>query len=153
MTESCDFYLDECLPHQVADALKIVGFPIESATSMNMIGWQDEDLLPKLVELGLAWITKDKRARRQHLANSDLRHRLPVIWVKGFDREDDPMSPRRFHHLMTNTLGRAEPQIRQASGALWFEAGFNGERPTLYPLNMQGLVRKVQKRNRRAARR
>lgn len=152
MTASCKLYLDECLPHQVADALKLVGFPIECALSMGMIGWQDEDLLPELVRLGLTWITKDEEARRMHLASSELRTKLHAIWVRGFDRKSEPMTLRGFHHLMTNCLHRAEGQIEHARGALWFELYFNGERPTLAPLDRQGVFRRLKRRQRRASR-
>ena len=152
MTGSCHFYLDECLPHQVADALKLVEFPIECADSNGWLGWKDKRLLPELVRCGLTWITKDDDARRRHLASDPLRSQLSVIWVRGFDRRSDPMSPRQFHHLLTNCLDKAEVQVTKAKSALWFEVYFNGAKPTLSPLNRQGVVKRRHKRDKRARR-
>ena len=63
---SAGFYLDECLPHTVAKALRLVKHDIEDPTHSGQKGRSDEDLLAWLQQEERIWITKDASARSAH---------------------------------------------------------------------------------------
>ena len=63
---SAGFYLDECLPHTVAKALRLVKHDIEDPTHSGQKGRSDEDLL--------TWLQQEERnmdyQRRQRQGSS-----------------------------------------------------------------------------------
>ena len=135
------FYLDECLPHVVADALASVGHPITSAHEQQQIWTLDVQLIPWLVQQGYVWITKDDAAPTEH--SSALRQRrLSVVWIRGLDRRRNRIDARELHLILTVKLDQIAEAVRQARGPRWFLLYLgSGNSPVLRPLEVGQPIR------------
>ncbi len=120
------FFLDEGLPAQVGAALALVGHPVETADDHRNRSAKDEDLIPWMAQRGFVWVTKDDAARAAH-AEALRRHRISVVWVRGFDRRKNTISAKELHLMLTVKLAEIESEIAAARGPryylLWLAAG------------------------------
>ena len=146
------FFLDECLPKQVGDALRLVDFPITTADLEGKCGKGDSHLIPWLAADGCVWITKDDEAKRQHL-DQIIKCALSIIWVRGIDRQANKVSPQQLHLMLTNKLLAAKDKLVAAHGPLHFLLYLNGGRPCLEPRDIHGLRQKQKRRQKRLKRR
>ena len=120
------FYLDECLPYQIADALRLVGYPI---TSWKLLfgeeGKKDEHFIPELSKQRLVWITKDDESRLEHQEEIEKYH-ISVVWVRGIQRskkqKDGPTKPRMkdVHRMLVNKLDDIAAEVNKAKGPRYF---------------------------------
>ena len=131
--EEARFYLDECLPLVVAQALRLVGYQITDHRREQKTGWGDEELVPWLAQNGYIWITKDHDAKKAH-ADAIRRNLLSVVWVRGMDRESPDgrrINTRMLHRMLTNRLDKVSDQLRAAQGPRHFELRMGGNNPRL----------------------
>lgn len=115
------FYLDECLPYQVADALRRVGYSITSwHDDSQSRGEKDPQLIPRLGSLGYTWITKDSEARTEH--GSELRAaQISVVWIGGLERKRlQNVSVKDLHRMLTDKLDQIGREIADANGPRYF---------------------------------
>jgi predicted nuclease of predicted toxin-antitoxin system len=111
--------LDECLPATVAEALALVGHPINSVRGLGKSGVGDEELIPWMGRERLIWITKDDAARRQH--GGPLRAaQLSVVWVRGTERSKSGLTLIQLHLLLTNKLPEIVDRVEKSRIPLWF---------------------------------
>ena len=120
---SAGFYLDECLPHTVAKALRLVRHNIEDPTNSGQKGRNDEDLLAWLQQENRIWITKDASARQAHseaIASSG----VSVVWVRGMDRRTAPerlTNPQSLLLMLAGFLNRILSEVNASPTPCHFE--------------------------------
>lgn len=120
------FFLDECLPHGLADVLKTVGYPIISwyEEFKGQQGTKDPWLIPYLGAKGYTWVTKDHETRRKH--ESEIRASgISVVWIRGLERagskpKKNEISIKDLHRMLTDKLDAIEEQIASAKGPRYF---------------------------------
>ena len=140
------FFLDECLPHQVSNALSLVGYPITSALAAGQRGVKDAKLIPYLAENGYTWITKDDEAKRRHL-DDIIKSQISTVWVRGIDRRrKDNITPRQLHLMLTNKLPDIEESLRTARAPRHFCIWLRGKVPAHDELDISSLHRKQVRR-------
>ena len=120
---SAGFYLDECLPHTVAQALRLVRHDIEDPTNTGQKGRSDEDLLTWLQQEDRIWITKDARARYAHreaIASSN----VSIVWIRGMDRSTEPerlTNPQTLLLMLAGFLNRILSEVNDSPTPCYFE--------------------------------
>jgi len=120
------FFLDECLPHQIADILNSIGHPITSwfVEFKGQQGIKDTPLIQYLGAKGYTWITKDDEAKVEH--EKDIRSAgISVVWIRGLEREKgkpkkNKISTRQMHRMLTDKLQKLERNIADSKTALYF---------------------------------
>ena len=122
-----EFYLDACLPRQIAEALRLVEYPIHDCDESNKRDVKDEKLIPWLGELRYVWITRDDAAKKAHapaLAASN----VPTIWVRGIDRQKKTirMHDVEFAAAVSLTLGASAGILRGVLSEETLHFGDNG---------------------------
>ena len=149
------FYLDECLPYAVAEALRMVGYEITDHRREQMTGWADELLIPWLGENGYVWITKDHDAKKVH-SDQIRRSLLNVVWIKGADRgtrSNQRMNTKMLHRMLTNRLDDIASKIAEALGPRHFVLSVNGDRVRLERVQEDSIRVGARLRTTRQARR
>ena len=120
---SAGFYLDECLPHTVAQALRLVSHDIEDPTNTGLKGRSDEDLLTWLQQENRIWITKDARARfahREAIASSN----VSIVWIRGLDRKatlGSSTNPQTLLLMLAGFLNRILSEVSTSPTPCYFE--------------------------------
>jgi hypothetical protein len=153
LPEDIRFFLDEGLPEQVANALRMVGYPIDGPIAVNKRGVKDKLLIPWMAENRYAWITKDDEAKRTHL-DDVIKSRISSIWVRGIDRRKNKINPIELHLMLSAKLHRVAIEISKAKGPRHYELHLKGEdTPVLGPLDAESLKRKQTTQERRRERR
>jgi hypothetical protein len=128
------FFLDHCLPHQIADALGLVDYPITSALRLGMEEWKDPELIPRLAADGYIWVTKDDGAKTQH-RTAILRHGLCVVWVRGLGRKKptdtrkNAISIRQVFLMLAHGLPRVEHECVKLRVRWDYVTWMAGDRP------------------------
>lgn len=116
--DSVVFFLDECLPYQVASVLAEMKYPIVSWQSEfnGKQGTKDKKLIPYLGEHKYVWITKDDEARKDH--EPEIRAAsISVVWVRGLERHKGAGAPqnhitvKQLHRMLTDKLDHLANQI------------------------------------------
>ena len=123
------FYLDECLPHQIAAMLNQVGHPITSWSEefAGQQGLKDPYLIPYLGGKGYTWITKDDRAKREH--EPEIRAaQISVVWVSGLERptntpKQNKVTVKDLHRMLTDKLDVLEQAITGSNKPQYFTLG------------------------------
>lgn len=121
--KSAGFYLDECLPHTVAKALRLVNHDIEDPTNSRQKGRSDEDLLTWLQQEDRIWITKDASARDAHrdaIASSG----VSIVWVRGMDRRTSAerlTNPQTLLLMLAGYLRRILSEVNASPNPCYFE--------------------------------
>jgi len=120
------FFLDECLPYQIAYALKSFGHPITSwhEEFQGQQGLKEPYLIPYLGAKGYTWITKDDEAKKEH-ENEIRTAGISVVWVRGLEREKG--KPRRnfikvkdVHRMLTDKLDHIAEMMLNSKTSLHF---------------------------------
>jgi hypothetical protein len=119
------FFLDECLPYGVAEALKTVGYPITSWREefRAQQGALDPWLIPYLGGKQYTWVTKDDKAKKEH--EPEIRAAgISVVWIRGLDRpsgkpKKNKITVKDLHRMLTDKLDFIEEQITGARGPLY----------------------------------
>ena len=120
---SAGFYLDECLPHTVAKALRLVKHDIEDPTHSGQKGRSDEDLLAWLQQEERIWITKDASARNAHhqaIASSG----VSIVWIRGMDRKPtlgSSTNPQTLLLMLAGFLNRILSEVNRSPTPCYFE--------------------------------
>ena len=120
---SSGFYLDECLPHTVAQALRLVKHDIEDPTNSRQKGRSDEDFLTWLQQEERIWITKDASARDAHrdaIASSG----VSIVWVRGMDRRaatERLTNPQTLLLMLAGYLRRILSEVNASPNPCYFE--------------------------------
>ena len=120
---SAGFYLDECLPHTVAKALRLVRHDIEDSTNAGLKGRNDEDLLTWLQQENRIWITKDSRAREAHrdaISSSG----VSIVWIRGMDRKtatESLTNPQTLLLMLAGFLTRIMSEVSASPNPCYFE--------------------------------
>lgn len=127
---SVEFYLDENLPKQVADALRVVGYPITHPDLHSLRGAKDEILIPWMSENGYVWITKDDAAKKAH-AELMRKHGLSVLWIRGVERRKNRINSYDLHRMLTDKLLAAATAVGSARGPVHQMTYLSGDRPAL----------------------
>jgi len=120
------FFLDECLPHRIADILNSIGHPITSwfVEFNGQQGIKDGPLIQYLGAKGYTWITKDDEAKVEH--ETDIRAAgISVVWIRGLEREKgkpkkNKVSTMEIHRMLTDKLQTLERKIAGSKTALYF---------------------------------
>jgi predicted nuclease of predicted toxin-antitoxin system len=141
------FFLDECLPAQVGEALALVEHPITTPDIEGNRGTPDEELIPWMARERLVWITKDFDAQKRHLA-AILRYQISVVWIRGLERARNRLSIRQLHLMLTVKLPEIESIVRDARGPHHFEIHLSGAHPVLRPYKRDELERRQRERRR-----
>lgn len=120
------FFLDECLPYQIAYALKQFGHPITCwhEEFQQQQGIKDTPLIQYLGAKKYAWITKDDEAKREH--ENDIRSAgISVIWIRGLERtkgqpKKNIVSIKHVHRMLTDKLDVIEQELGQSRGPIYY---------------------------------
>ena len=120
------FFLDECLPHQIADILNSIGHPIISwfIEFNGQQGIKDTPLIQYLGAKKYTWITKDDEARIEH--EKDIRAAgISVVWIRGLERKKgkpkkNKISTKEIHRMLTDKLHGLESKISNSKTTLYF---------------------------------
>jgi len=104
------FYLDECLPYQIALILKQVGYPITCwyEEFQQQQGLKDPYIIPYLGAKAYTWITKDDAAKKEH--EPEIRTaQISVIWLSGLERpanrpKQNFITVKDLHRMLTEKL-------------------------------------------------
>lgn len=130
------FFLDESLPPQVGDALRLVEYPITTPVITGKRGYKDEDLLPWLAEEGYVGVTKDEDALRRY-RDTIIKHQLSVVWVRGLERKKATLSVRQVFLILAVTLPRIESELRATHKPSHFLVYLRaGDRPVHIPVDL-----------------
>lgn len=137
------FFLDECLPHQIADILNSIGHPITSwfVEFNGQQGIKDTTLIQYLGAKGYAWITKDDEAKVEH--KNDIRSAgISVVWIRGLEREKgkpkkNKISTKEIHRMLTDKLHALEREIANSRTALYFLLYMKSGHDQLIPAHKQ----------------
>lgn len=127
------FYLDECLPYQIAIVLNQMGHPITSWYDefKGQQGLKDPYLIPYLGGKAYTWITKDDRAKREH--ESEIRAaQISVIWVTGLERPTNKpkqnfITVKDLHRMLTDKLDVLEDTITNSNKPQYFTLGMRAD--------------------------
>ncbi|MBI2760413.1 MAG: hypothetical protein HYX51_03175 [Chloroflexi bacterium] len=141
------FFVDECLPAQVGQALRLVGYPITTSADEETRAVLDEDLIPWLAERRYIWITKDDAAKREHMV-AIARHAISVVWVRGLEHGKDSVqknkiTARQLHLMLTVKLLEIEKLVRAARGPRYFTLHLAGDRVVLRPVTLAEVSDRV----------
>ncbi len=120
------FYLDECLPYQVAIMLEQVGYPITSwwYEFKQQQGLKDPFLIPHLGAKGYIWITKDDAAKKEH--EPEIRTaQISVIWIYGLERPTNKpkqnfVTVKDLHRMLTDKLDDIQEIIANSNKPQYF---------------------------------
>jgi hypothetical protein len=123
------FYLDECLPHQIAGVLNQVGHPITSwyEEFKGQQGLKDPYLIPYLGGQAYTWITKDDSAKREH--EPEIRAaQISVVWVCGLERPTNKpkqnfITVKDLHRMLTDKLDALKQMITDSNKPQYFTLG------------------------------
>lgn len=115
---SVAFYVDECLPPQIAEALALVDYPITHPSAHGRLGEKDELLLPWLGEQGYVWVTRDDAAKKAH-RSLFIEHNVSALWVRGMDRKKaNPLGVHDLFLMLASKLERVAERVAAAKGPL-----------------------------------
>jgi len=120
------FFLDECLPYPIADALKSFGYPIISwyEEFKGQQGIKEPYLIQYLGAKEYTWITKDDEAKKEH--ESEIRTAgISVIWIRGLEREKGKPKKNNIrikdvHRILTDKLDILETEISNSNRSLYY---------------------------------
>jgi len=137
------FFLDECLPHQIADILNSIGHPITSwfIEFKGQQGMKDTLLIQYLGAKGYTWITKDDEAKAEH--EKDIRSAgISVVWIRGLERQKgkpkkNKISSMEVHRMLTDKLRALERKIANSKTALYFLLYVKSGHDELIPAHKQ----------------
>lgn len=143
------FYLDECLPYQVARALALVHYPISNPIDENKRSIKDSPLIAWMAKNDLTWITKDDEAKRDHLADL-IKGRINTVWIRGIDRIKNKVTAQQVHLMLTTKLPTIIETIEEARGPRHFVIWLRGQCPVMeVTADIGRLLRKQVKHSRR----
>ena len=145
------FFLDESLPPQIGEALRLVGYQITTFLIANKRGSKDEDLLPWLAQHRYVWVTKDDDALRRH-RDTILKHQMSAVWVRGLERKKGNITIRQVFLVLAVTLPRIENELRATHRPRHYLVYLrSGDKPVHVPLDLLGkrVQQKGQVRTRR----
>jgi len=116
--KSMRFVLDENLPKRAAQALGLVGYPVDTFPE-DKRGTKDPELLRWMAQKNYIWVTKDLGAQREH---GVLMKKLgvSVIWLRGHVGRESALAARDVHLLLTTKLDSLLRQFESACGPLYF---------------------------------
>jgi predicted nuclease of predicted toxin-antitoxin system len=126
--EKLTFFLDECLPYQIGDMLKQVGYPIVSwRDEFHEQGIKDPFIIPYLGAKHYVWITKDESARKEHEQAIRV-SAISVVWVSGLDRSTNKakrnyITVKDLHRMLTDKLDDLETLISGSNKPQYFILG------------------------------
>ena len=120
------FFLDECLPYQIAIMLKQVGHPITCwyEEFQQQQGLKDPYLIPYLGAKAYTWITKDDKAKREH--EPEIRAaQISVVWISGLERPTNKpkqnfVTVKDLHRMLTDKLDDLEQMIADSNKPQYF---------------------------------
>lgn len=146
------FFLDECLPWRIAEALKTFGYPIISwyEEFQGQQGLKEPYLIPYLGAKEYTWITKDDEAKREH-ENEIRTAGISVIWVRGLEREKgkpkkNDISIRDVHRMLTDKLDIAESEIGNSNRSLYYMLWMDSAgKPVLRRITLEDRFKKLPK--------
>lgn len=137
------FYLDQCIAHQIGDALALVEYPISTPESTDNVHALDEELIPWLAGQGYVWITIDDAAKREH-RDRLIHHDLSVLWVRGLAHrkgrqvtsvEKKSLNMEQVFIVLATQLPKLQPLLAKEMPRhrVDFLLYFNGARPSSTP--------------------
>jgi hypothetical protein len=141
-----EFYLDECLPEQIAQALRLVQYPITypELHGKKNNGTKDPDLIPYLAAKRLVWVTSDAAAKRVH-GNLLRKHQLSALWVRGLERRDGTSEQKvgmhDVHHMLTAKLPEFARKVAASRGMVHGAVSLNVNVPKLSHVDFDHLQR------------
>jgi len=145
------FFLDECLPHQIASMLKQVGYPITSWYDefKQQQGFKDPFIIPHLGAYGYTWITKDDTAKKEHKPEI-LAAQISVIWVTGLERPTNKpkhnfITVKDLHRMLTDKLDNIKELIASSNKPLYFSLGMRKDGiPRLTKIQLEDFFEHIQ---------
>lgn len=151
LPKTVTFFLDECLPYQIAYILKQVSHPITSwhEEFNQQQGLKDPYLIPYLGAKSYTWITKDDTAKKEH--EPEIRvAQISVIWVTGLERPTN--KPKRnfitvkdLHRMLTDKLDDIEKIIANSNKPQYFSLSMRADgRPRLRKITLEKFFKKIQ---------
>jgi len=144
------FFLDECLPHSIAEMLRQVGYPITSWYDefKQQQGFKDPYIIPHLGAKGYAWITKDDAAKHEHKSEIEVAQ-ISVIWVKGLERPTNKpkhnfITVKDLHRMLTEKLDDIAEQISSSNKPQYFTLGMRKDgKPRLQKIHLEEFFNRV----------
>ena len=125
------FFLDECLPHRIADGLSMNYYPVTCSEREGNAGWDDEILIPWLGEQKFTWITRDHRARTQH-RDDIIAAGISVVWVRGVVHKSGTIavevSMRDVFRMLAWRLDELITMIEESSRPRYYVMSLNRDR-------------------------
>lgn len=125
-SKAVTFFLDECLPYKIADALKSFGHPITSwhEEFQGQQGLKEPYLIPYLGAKSYTWITKDDEAKKEH-ENEIRTAGISVVWVRGLEREKGKpkknyITVKDLHRMLTDKLDYIAEMMLNSKTSLYF---------------------------------
>jgi len=149
--KSVTFFLDECLPYQIAYNLKEVEYPITSwhEEFQQQQGIKDTPLIQYLGAKDYTWITKDDEAKHEH--ESEIRTaRINVIWIRGLARrkgqpKKNKISIHDLHRMLTDKLDVIAEEICSAKKSLYYLMWMSsGGTPVRKRITLEEFFKKLQ---------
>ena len=131
------FFLDECLPYQMAYFLQTVDYPITSwhEEFKGQQGVKDTPLIQYLRAKEYTWITKDDKAKREH--ENDIRTAgISVMWIRGLERQKRQPKKNKIRNkdllrMLTDKLDSIQREISDSKTSLYYllsvKTGYKGE--------------------------
>lgn len=114
------FLLDESLTPQVAQALALVGYRIETVRQVwQREGTKDPEIIAWCQEQDAIWIHADDRARKVHriqLQNSGIR----TLWIH---RPGGAMTGREQLRILSSVLPKLAEKLREKPSVRHYKAG------------------------------
>lgn len=111
------YLIDHHFTQHLAAALRTADWHAISVPELFQVGPQarvpDQELIPRCAAEGLAWITMDLRARRQH-RQVLLEHQINVLWVRT-----PPTGMNTRHQLAVVANGLRHFDARLAAAPEW----------------------------------
>jgi hypothetical protein len=144
------FFIDECLPYQIALMLKQVGYPVTCwwEEFQQQQGFKDPFIIPHLGAKRYTWITKDDEAKKEHKEEIRIAQ-ISVIWVYGLDRtinkpKHNKISIKDLHRMLTDKLDDIENMIVNSNKPQYFTLGLQADgKPRLNKTTLDDFFKNV----------
>ena len=125
------FLVDECLNKHIAEALKLIGYNIDSiegifhrptgnpVTDKEIIDWLSH-------QISGMWITADHSAKRQRREQL-LCQNVSTVWIKWPKKG---MTSKQQHRVISYLIDPISRDIQASHKPLYFLAFYNADRPS-----------------------
>jgi predicted nuclease of predicted toxin-antitoxin system len=145
------FFLDECLPYQIAYWLQRVGHPITCwhEEFHGQQGLKEPYLIPYLGAKSYTWITKDDEAKKEH--ESEIRTAgINVVWLRGLARakgqpKKNKISIKDVNRMLTDKLDTITQALQSTKKPIYYLMWMaSGGKPVLKKITLEEFFKKIE---------